>query len=97
MGADWSIGVGVLVYIIAIVFAAIFYFRYKKVYLIAFTASIATYIFAVFYTWDVFDLEKNFVLGLLIISTVLMIIVGKYFSKIKIKIDKPHTSLKERE
>lgn len=94
--ADWSIAVGVLTFIVAIIIAAVYYWRFKKVFLIAFTSSIATYIFAVFYTWDVFELSKNWVLLLLLISTGLMVLLGKYFSKINLKPDKVHTSLKER-
>ena len=83
--ADWSIALGILVFVVALVFAAYFYFKYKKVFLVVYVASIATYIFAVFYTWDVFELSKNLVLVLLVVSTILMLIVGKYFSKIEIK------------
>ena len=79
--ADWSIGVGVLIFIIAICFAVYFYLKYKKVNQTVFIASISTYIFAVFYAMDVFELSKNGVLGLLVISTILMMGVGKYFSK----------------
>ncbi|MFW6008530.1 MAG: hypothetical protein ACOCP8_04615 [archaeon] len=81
--ADWSIALGVLVFIIAIIFAVYFYLTYKKISLVIFISAISTYIFAVFYTWDVFELNKNLVLLLLTISTVLMIFVGSYFSKIK--------------
>lgn len=94
--ADWSIVVGVLKYIIAIVFAEVYYFTYKKIYLITFIASVATYIFAVFYTWDVFDPNKNWILAILAISTVIMYFLGKYFSKIELKPAKKHTNLKEK-
>ena len=94
--ADWSIAVGIMTFIVAIVFAAIYYFRYRKIFLIVLIASIATYVFAVFYTWDVFELSKNMVLVLLLVSTILMIVLGKYFSKLVLKPAKVHTSLKER-
>ncbi len=93
--ADWSIAVGILVFIVAVVIAAIYYWRFKKIFIVVLTASIATYIFAVFYTWDVFELKKNSVLAMLVVSTIVMIFLGKYFSKIQLKNDKPHTSLKE--
>ena len=80
--ADWSIALGVLTFIIAIIFAVYFYLTYKKLSLVVFIASIATYIFAVFYTWDVFELNKNWVLIILAISTILMLFVGRYFSKV---------------
>ena len=56
--ADWSIAVGVLVFIVAIIFAAYYFLRYRKIFTVVFIASVATYIFAVFYTWDVFDLSE---------------------------------------
>ena len=94
--ADWSIGVGVLVYIVAIIAATIFYLRFSKMYLIAYTASIATYVFSVFYIWDVYELQRNGVLILLVVSTLVMMYLGKYFSNIHIKPSKAHTSLKEK-
>lgn len=93
--ADWSIAVGVLVYLIAIIIAVIYYLRYKKFSIVVFVASISTYVFAVFYTWDVFDLNKNWVLMILLISSIIMMILGKYFSSFKFKPAKVHTSLKE--
>jgi uncharacterized membrane protein YjjB (DUF3815 family) len=94
--ADWSIMIGVLVFLIALVFAIFFYLKYKKLFLLAFTASISTYIFAVFYTWDVFELGRNSILLILVLSTLLMFVMGKYFSKLELKPDKMHTSLKEK-
>lgn len=95
-GADWSIPVGILIYLIALIFAIYYYYKYKKIFLIVFITSIATYGFSVFYAWDVFDLNKNYVLVILVISTILMIFLGKYFSKMELKPAKVHTSLKER-
>lgn len=96
-GADWSIAVGVLVYLVAIIAAALYYYRYSKIYLIFHIAAISTYVFAVFYTWDVFELHKNYILLILIVSTILMILLGKYFGNFDLKPTKPHTSLKEKE
>lgn len=96
-GADWSIAVGILVYFVAIIVAAMYYYRYEKIYLIFHISAISTYVFAVFYTWDVFELNKNYVLGMLIVSTVIMVLLGKYFGKFNLKPTKPHTSLKEKE
>ncbi len=95
--ADWSIAVGVFTFIIALVFAVIYFIRYRKISLILFIASIATYIFAVFYTWDVFEPNQNTILAMLAVSAVLMLLLAKYFSKFKIKPAKAHTSLKEKD
>lgn len=94
--ADWSIAVGVFVFIIALVAAIIFYLRYKKISLIVFVASIATYVFSVFYTWDVFDPHRNIILIMLAFSAVLMMALAKYFKNFKLKPAKVHTSLKEK-
>ena len=94
--ADWSIAVGILTFIVAIIFATIYYFKYKKLFLIVFIASIATYVFAVFYTWDVFELNKNWILAILMMSTVIMIFLGNYISKFDLSHAKMHTSLKEK-
>ena len=94
--ADWSIAAGILTFIIAIIFAAIYYMQYKKVFLVVIIASIATYVFSVFYTWDVFELNKNWVLGILVASTIVMFFIGKYFSTIDLTPAKVHTSLKEK-
>ena len=96
VNATWSIAVGVLVFIIAIILATIYYFKYKKLFLIVFITSISTYVFAVFYTWDVFELNKNWVLAVLIVSTMLMIFIGNYMSKFELSPVKVHTSLKEK-
>ncbi|MDA3855631.1 MAG: hypothetical protein PF569_05195 [Candidatus Woesearchaeota archaeon] len=97
VGATWSIGLGILVFIIAIVFATYYYLRYKKFFLVLFVASVSIYIFAVFYTWDVYDSNKNIIMIMLVISTIIMLFLGKYFSKFKLKANKLHTSLKEKE
>ncbi len=93
--ADWSIAVGIITFIISIIFAAIYYLRYKKIFLIVLIASIATYVFGVFYTWDVFEPGKNIILVMLLVSTIIMVFLGKYFAKFELKPSKPHTSFKE--
>lgn len=94
--ADWSIAVGILTFIVAICVAIFYYQRYKKSFLVVFIASIATYVFSVFYAWDVYDPNKNWVLFILVVSTILMMALGKYFSNIKLTPAKIHTSLKEK-
>ena len=97
MAGNWSIVLGVIIFSIALLVAIIYYLRYKKWFLVIYTASISTYIFSVFYVWDIFDLKGISVMSLLLISMIIMIFLGKYFSKIKLKKDKVHTSLKEKE
>ena len=95
--AGWSIALGIVIFIIGIIVSMIYYFAYKKLFLISYIASISTYIFSVFYMLDVYNLNKNYVLLILFLSSILMIFLGKYFSKFKLKKDKLHTSLKEIE
>lgn len=94
--AGFSIAVGIITFIIAILFAAYYYLKYHKVYLISLIASVAIYVFGVFYTWDVFELNKNWILTILIISTIIMMFLGKYFSNLVLKPSKMHTLLKEK-
>ncbi|MCA9460034.1 MAG: hypothetical protein KC550_05800 [Nanoarchaeota archaeon] len=95
--AEWSIPLGILIFIVALIFAVYYYMKYKKIFLIVFTAAIATYVFAAFYTWDVFELNKNWIMAMLSISTILMFGLAKYFSKLILNPVKSHTSLKEKE
>ena len=95
-GAEWSIPLGFLIYLAAIIIAIIYYLRFKKWSLVMYIASIATYAFSLFYAWDVFELSKNWVLMLLVFSAILMFAVAHYFKGISLDRAKPHTSLKER-
>ncbi len=78
--AGWSIVAGFFTFVIALIFTVVYYVRYRKLYLIALIASIATYLFSVFYFWDVFNLSRNIILILLLISTAIMFLIGKYIS-----------------
>jgi len=95
-GADWSISLGFVIFLVALIVSIIYYLRYKKIYLVSLILSIAVYTFSVFYTWDVFELNKNGVLLLLIVSTIIMLFLGKYTSNFQLKPEKPKTSLKEK-
>lgn len=94
--ASWSIAVNVLAFIIAIIFTLYYYLRYKKLFLIFFIVSVTTYIAAVFYTWDVFELNKNWILLMLAVSTAIMFFLGRYFSHIKLTPINVQTSLKKK-
>lgn len=94
---DLSALMGILISIVALIISAIYYQRYKKVYLIVFILSISIYLYAVFYTWTIFENHNNLIMLMLIVSAILMIFLGNYFSKFKLKKDKMHTSLKEKE
>jgi len=95
--ATWSVGVGILIFIVSIFIAVYYYMKYKKAFLVVFITSIATYVFSVFYAWDVYDPNKNWVMFMLLVSTILMVGIGKYFGNMKLKPAKLHTSLKEKQ
>lgn len=96
MEADWSIALGVVIFLIGIVAAIIYYLRYKKWFIILYVAALAVFIFSIFYTWDVLELKGFGVMLLLALSAGVMIFLGKHFSKVTLEEDKVHTSLKEK-
>jgi len=91
----WSIALGFLIFFIAIIFAVVLFVVYRKISLVFFISAIATYIFSVFYAWDVFEFTREFVLLILIFSTILMVLLGKYFSNWEI--NPPNKVKKEKD
>jgi hypothetical protein len=94
--ADWSLAWGVLISVIATVASVLYYLRYKKWFLVSYIASISMFIFSIFYTWDILELKGIAVIVLLLLSTIIMIFLGKHFSGITLEEDKPQTSLPEK-
>ncbi|HLD18905.1 MAG TPA: hypothetical protein VJB90_02755 [Candidatus Nanoarchaeia archaeon] len=69
------------VFWIGLVVAIILYAMKRKWYPMMFLISVSLYIFTVGFVIDVFSLNKNVILILLAVSSVLMIGVGYYMSK----------------
>ena len=82
MGATWSIGVGFLVYFIAVIVSIIWFVLYRKLSIVMYTISITTLIFSIFYMIDVFDFNRHLVLLTLVLSTIIFYVLGKYFKNI---------------
>ena len=82
-GADWSIVIGILIMLIAIVVAIILYLTKNKFSNVFLIASIATYLFGIAYVFDVYDTTKNWNLIILLSSTIIMFFLGYYISKMK--------------
>jgi len=79
--ATWSIAVGIFLAIMAVIAGIISYFLNRKYYPIAFITGIGLYIFSVFYTWDIYSLDKNKVMLLLFLSTIVIILIGYLINK----------------
>ncbi len=80
-GADWSLVVGILEFIVALIISVVIYAVKRKFYLIMYLISAAVYIFTICFAIDVFDLSKNWILLLLALSSVLMMLIGWYIAK----------------
>lgn len=81
--AEWSLALGILLIVVGIILSIIFLALYRKYYIISFICGIGLYIFSVAYAWDLYDLSKNKVMILLLLSTVVLGLLGKYISSRK--------------
>lgn len=77
----WYPVVGYGVFWIALIAAIILYIVTRKWHPIAYLIAISLYIFTVSFTIDVFDLGKNYVIGILGFSAILMIGMGWFISR----------------
>mgnify|MGYP006272084335 CR=1 FL=1 len=82
MAADWSIGVGILIFIIALVVGIKYFISFRKFSVLFLTAGIATFLFGIFYSWDIFQFERNVILAVLIVATLIMFVLGLYFKNV---------------
>ena len=79
---EWYPFLGWSVFIISFIVALIMYSHMKKFYSIFYMISISLYIFTAGFFIDVYDLAKGGVLSVLVLSAVLFMFAGWYFSKI---------------
>lgn len=84
MIATWSIPIGILILIIAIFFAIYYYIKFKKIFLVLIIFSISSFIYGIFYVWDVFSLKRNLVIILLLGSATSLFGIGQYLSSIEL-------------
>ena len=78
--ASWLGPFGWGIFFIGLVVAIILFAIKRKFYPVMYLVSIATYIFTIGFTIDVFDLGKGGVLLVLAFSTVVFIGLGLYFA-----------------
>lgn len=57
----------------------VIYFRTQKLFSLSFSLSALTYLIAMFYTIDAFELERDYIFLALVVSATLMAFVGFYF------------------
>lgn len=79
---EWYPFLGWSVFIISFIIAIIIYSKVKKFYLIFYLISISLYIFTAGFYIDVYNLTKGGILVVLVISAILFMLLGWYFSKI---------------
>lgn len=70
------------VFWISVVVGVILFLKFKKIYPIIYLISVALYIFTAGFTIDVFNFGKLGILTTLIISAIIFMILGYYFSKV---------------
>jgi len=79
---EWYPFLGWSVFIISLIIAIIIYARVKKFYPIFYLIAISLYVFTAGFYIDVYDLTKGGILMVLVVSAVLFMLAGWYFSKI---------------
>ncbi len=72
---------GGIVFWIGLIAAIILYANFRKFNHLLYLVSICVYVFTVGYVIEAFNLGKNGILGLLALSSVLMMGLGYYFMK----------------
>ena len=78
---EWYPFLGWSVFIVSLIIAIIIYARVKKFYPIFYLIAISLYVFTAGFYIDVYDLTKGGILMVLVISAVIFMLAGWYFSK----------------
>ncbi|MCH7850302.1 MAG: hypothetical protein IH845_01535 [Nanoarchaeota archaeon] len=74
--------IGGALFWISLIVAVILYLNYRKIYPLFYMISIALYVFTAGFAIDVFQIGRFGIMAILVISAVLFMIMGYYFSKI---------------
>ncbi|HIH39781.1 TPA: hypothetical protein HA219_03610 [Candidatus Woesearchaeota archaeon] len=83
MMATWAPVVFSVLLIPLIIFLLIVYFRGRMFYRLLYILSVFTYAMTISYWIDVYQLGRNSIVGLLLMSAILMILIGRLFRKSK--------------
>jgi hypothetical protein len=78
----WYPFLGWSVFIVGLIVAIIMFSNMKRLYPVMYVASIALYIFTAGFFMDVYDLSKGGILLVLVISAIIFMLLGWYFSRI---------------
>ncbi|MBS3084044.1 hypothetical protein J4423_04535 [Candidatus Pacearchaeota archaeon] len=79
---EWYPFLGWSVFIVSLIIAIVIFATHRKFYPIFYLISISLYVFTAGFFIDVYDLSKGGILIVLVISAILFMLVGWYFSKI---------------
>jgi len=69
------------IFFVGLFVAIILFANKRKFYPIMYSVSISLYVFTVGFVIDVFDFSKNATLGMLALSSIIMILAGLYLSR----------------
>jgi len=78
----WYPFLGWSVFLIGLIVAISLFSNMKRLYSVFYVASISLYIFTAGFYMDVFNLTKGGILAVLVISAVIFMLLGWYFSRI---------------
>ncbi|MBT3643004.1 hypothetical protein HN604_03970 [archaeon] len=73
---------GMALFWISLIIGIILFANYKKIYPVFYMISVALYIFTAGFAIDVFNIAKFGILSILVISAIIFMGLGHYFSKI---------------
>lgn len=85
MIATWSLGVFAALIVPLLIILLIVYLRGKKFYRLVYILSVFTYAMTIMYWIDVYQLKRNPIIGLLLLSSIFMIMIGRLMRKEKRK------------
>ena len=79
--ATWAPVVFWVLLIPLIIVLLIVYLRSKQLYRLLYILAVFTYAMTIMYWIDVYQLGRNSIIGLLVLSSLLMILIGRLFHK----------------
>lgn len=85
MMATWAPAVFGMLLIPLLIILLIVYLKSKKFYRLVYILSVFTYAMTIMYWIDVYQLKRNPIIGLLLLSSILMIMIGRFMRKEKRK------------
>jgi len=81
----WAIPIGILLFLEATFLILYLFEKYKKVSYVLYTLGLNLYVFSIFYTWNTYENNKNLILIMLVLSSLILFVLGKLIFKPKTK------------